>query len=207
MSAKIYLISPDYLKENSPINENVDEKVLQPLIMATQDMRIHPVIGTGLYNEIKDQIKNSTLTSDNQTLLNDYILPAMVWWCMYDAPFDLTYKFMNKSVVKRNSDNSAPPDIEELHTIANKYRDKAEFYTKRLERFLCAYAATYQLYNNPGSGYDVLVPSHQAYQTGMNLDILYSSNTSLRYNKQALRSYECGCVGHCGCGYNPGILL
>ena len=203
--SKVYLITAEYIKQNSQINENVDEKILNPLILTVQDMHIHPAIGTGLFNQLKTQISGNGLSNDNKTLLDNYIIPCMIYWVMYDAPFDLTYKFMNKSVVKRNSDNSNSADINELITIANKYKEKAEFYLERLNRFLVANATTYPLFLNPGNGIDTLIPNHEAYQTGMNLDFETPKKSSLQYNKNA-HLLKCGCFGTCGC-YGVAIPL
>jgi hypothetical protein len=163
-------ISENKLKENSFINENVDDKLIRATIIQVQDMQIHPILGTGLYNEIKAQIQANTVTNLNRDLLQDYIQPVIIWWVMADGTIPLTYKFMNKSVVKKNSENSQSADLEELITVANNFKNKAEFYTKRLIKYLESNETVYPLYLNPGNDVDTLHPYREAYQTGMNLD-------------------------------------
>jgi len=177
----VLFISENKLKENSFINENVDDKLLRTTIIQVQDMQIHPILGTGLYNEIKAQITANTVTNANRDLLQDYIQPVVIWWVMADGTIPLTYKFMNKSVVKKNSENSQSADLEELITVANNFKNKAEFYTKRLIKFLESNDTIYPLYLNPGNDVDTLHPYRQAYQTGMNLDCDNYKPSSMKY--------------------------
>lgn len=177
----ILFISENKLKENSFINENVDDKLLRTTIIQVQDMQIHPILGTGLYNEIKSQIVANTVTNLNRDLLQDYIQPVIIWWVMADGTIPLTYKFMNKSVVKKNSENSQSAELEELITVANNFKNKAEFYTKRLIKFLESNETIYPLYLNPGNDVDTLHPYRLAYQTGMNLDFDTYKPSSMKY--------------------------
>ena len=178
----ILFISENKLKENSFINENVDDKLLRTTIIQVQDMQIHPILGTGLYNEIKSQIVANTVTNLNRDLLQDYIQPVIIWWVMADGTIPLTYKFMNKSVVKKNSENSQSAELEELITVANNFKNKAEFYTKRLIKFLESNETIYPLYLNPGNDVDTLHPYREAYQTGMNLDFDNYKPSSMKYS-------------------------
>ena len=68
-ATNIYFISETQLKDGSVIEENTDMKVLKPLILLAQDQRIQPIIGSGIYAELKTQIQANTLTSLNTTLL------------------------------------------------------------------------------------------------------------------------------------------
>lgn len=177
----VLLVTQQFLTDNSFINDNVDYKLLKPIIVTVQDMYIHPILGTGLYNQIKAQVTSGTTTTANQDLLDDYIQPAIIWRVMQDAPFHLTYKFMNKSVVKRSSENSESPSPDELVQLSDKFREKAEFYTKRLIKFLEANATTYPLYDNPGDSCDTIYPYKTAYETGMFLDEDGISLSSMKY--------------------------
>ena len=178
----VLFISENKLKENSFINGNVDDKLIRATIIQVQDMQIHPIIGTGLYNQIKTQISGNTVSAANTTLLQEYIQPVIIWWVQADGTLPMTYKFMNKSVVKRNSENSNPADLDELFAIADNFKNKAEFYTKRLIKFLEANETTYPLFTNPGDDVDTLHPYREAYQTGLNLDFDPIKPTSMKYN-------------------------
>ena len=180
-------ISEEKLKQNSLINENVDAKIITPLLPMVQDMYIQPAIGSGLYNELISQINSNSLTTLNETLIINYIQPAIIWWIMTEAPISMTYKFRNKGVQTQNSENSNPASIEDLISVADKYKYKAEWYTKRISNFLYANSTTYPLFLNAGTAYDTIHSNNQIYQAGMMLDDDGIDMSSLEYNQKFLR--------------------
>ncbi len=55
MTNFVYFISTTYLKDNTPLNENVDDKLLKSAIKEAQEIYIRDVIGSGIYNELQVQ--------------------------------------------------------------------------------------------------------------------------------------------------------
>jgi hypothetical protein len=43
------------LKDNTPLNENVDDKLLKSAIKEAQEIYVRDVIGSGIYNELQVQ--------------------------------------------------------------------------------------------------------------------------------------------------------
>jgi hypothetical protein len=91
--ANVLFISETFLKDNTLLHENIDFKYLRPVVLMCQDIHIQHKIGTTLYNELKTQITNSTLTAANLTLLEDYIQPSLLHWVQAEAPTAISYKF------------------------------------------------------------------------------------------------------------------
>ncbi len=154
----VYMMSADWLKENSPIDLNVDDKTLKSAILEAQEIHIRDNIGSGLYNELITQISGSTLTSANQTLLNSYIRPCLKHYAIVEAIMPMTMKLMNKGAGKRSADNFTPADQSDMTLIEQRFRDKAEYYANRLQDFLHENSTTYPLFLNPGSGIDTIRP-------------------------------------------------
>jgi len=176
----VIFISEQALKDNSIINENVDMKVLLPVIKLAQEKYMLPILGTGLYNELKTQITAASITVLNKTLLDDYIQPALIWWIMSEAPMPLTYKFMNKSVATRSSENANAASLNDLLKLEERFKDNAEWYSQRITNYLLQNIQSYPLYSNPGSGIDTIVPKKTMYSTGMYLGSTLSKNLPFR---------------------------
>jgi len=176
----VIFISEQALKDNSIINENVDMKVLLPVIKLAQEKYMMPILGTGLYNELKTQITAASITVLNKTLLDDYIQPALIWWIMSEAPMPLTYKFMNKSVATRSSENANAASLNDLLKLEERFKDNAEWYSQRITNYLLQNIQSYPLYSNPGSGIDTIVPKKTMYSTGMYLGSTLSKNLPFR---------------------------
>lgn len=154
-----YFVSEQDVKKNTPIDENVDSKLLQTAMRTAQDIQIRDAIGSGLYDELCDQINAGTLTANNTTLLNKYIAPCLYHYIIQEAMLPMTFKMMNKSIMTRGSDNSNSVDIDQLTRVERHYQNKAEYYRNRLTAYLCENQLLYPLYYNPGSGDDTIYPS------------------------------------------------
>jgi len=161
--ANVLFTNVAYVKEFTIIDDNVDEKNIRIAIKEAQEIEIRRYIGSGLYDEIAGQIQNSTLTALNQTLLDSYIQPALVKWVVYRAAPFFVYKFTNKNISRKNSDNSSGVDFNELDRVMEQLRNDAEYYTRRMVEYLLENETSYPLYQNPGNGIDTIFPSYDAF--------------------------------------------
>lgn len=160
-----YFIHPNDLKQTSYVDENVDDKLITPAISLAQDLYILPMIGSGVYDELKTQINANTLTALNTTLLT-YIKPIMIFQTLYELTEPLTYKLTNKSIVKKKSENSENVDFKELMALKDKFKNIAQWYTERMRRYLVQNQLSYPLYMNPGTNVDTIHPNKQSYNCG-----------------------------------------
>jgi hypothetical protein len=156
-------ISEDYLKENTIINGNVDNKYLLSNLKMIEDVYVHPLLGSDLYDELKDQVTSANVTVPNRTLIEDYIQPTMIYYLLSELPYDMVYKWENKSIVKKNSDFSQPVELNEIEKIAQQKRKIADFYAERMTRFLCANDTVYPLYASGNSDTDDIKPIGSMY--------------------------------------------
>jgi len=162
----VNFIDVDTVKATSYLDENVDDGLIKTVIRQAQDLRIHPTIGTGIYNELVTQISAGTTTALNVTLLDTYIRPALTYWVLFEGLDIFMYRFMNKGVLKRTSENSEIPSTDEIVRLGGKFRDIAEWYTNRVIKYLVENSTSYPLYDNPGNGADIIHPNRNAYSTG-----------------------------------------
>lgn len=169
MSANILFISEQTLKDRSLLQDNVDPKLIKPTIKQAQDMFIEPILGTGLYLELQDQINADDVTTLNATLLNNYITDCLCWYVASEMVMSLGFKLTNKNVLKKTSENSDVPSISELFDVMEYYKNKAEWYAQRITNYLCENNTDYPLYDNPGNGVDTIHPNTTSYSNGFYL--------------------------------------
>ena len=169
MSANILFISETTLKDRSLLQDNVDPKLIRPTIKQCQDMYIEPILGTGLYRELQDQIELGTISDLNKKLLDFYITDCLSWYVASEMVMSLGFKLTNKNVLRKSSENSNEASLSELFDLMNYYKNKAEWYAQRISDYLCENIVDYPLYNNPGSGVDIIQPNSSSYSTGMYL--------------------------------------
>ncbi len=159
-------ITEDYLKENTIINGNVDFKYILANLKMVEDMYIQTILGTNMYRELNQQIIANTVTSANAILIEEYIQPTMIYYLLSELPYDMVYKWENKSIVKKNSDNSQSIELNELEKIAAKKLNVAMFYAQRLSDYLCANLTLYPAYATTNGKSDEMKPRTSMYNYG-----------------------------------------
>lgn len=188
----VLFISVNDIKLRTGLTANVEEKLVLPEIYTAQDMYILPALGTALYDRLLAGIVANNLTVNEQTLIDTYITPSLVFFVMAELPMGLSYQFYNKGVIRKTDANATEPSAQELIEVSNKYRARAEFYKERLVRYLKEESGknTFPEYNNPGSRYDTIIPDRNGYRTtiylggnigcceGMSLEEKYQGNVN-----------------------------
>jgi hypothetical protein len=167
MANNVLFISEQSFKEESLINQNVDDKKISPLIKRVQKEQIQQIIGSGIYNEICDQITGASVDVKNKTLLDDYIQPVIVRYVEVEFVLYGTYNMTNKGVNTKSSDNAQPASMSDILTLRDELLNEAQFCAERLTRFLIENESTYPLFCNPGEGCDVIRPLKTNYRTGI----------------------------------------
>jgi hypothetical protein len=173
MSANILMISEQSFKDFTIASNNIDLKNLTQIIKMTQDRFIHPLCGSALYNKILLLIDNGTITSGGnavyKTLLDSYLTDTLFNYVLGELPMAMQYKFVNKGVMKKTSENSEQPTYAELQSISKYYQGYAEWYAERTINYLTANSTTYPEYLNPGSDITAIWPTSNQYRTAINL--------------------------------------
>lgn len=136
--SNVLFISENYVKDNSLIDENVDVKLLRPTIYDAQRDYILPILGTKLYEKIEADIVANTLAGDYLNLVTKYIAPALVKWVQYEANISLLYKYRNKNVSTKSSENSQPINYNEQRFLMDNFKNKAELRSQDITNYLCA---------------------------------------------------------------------
>jgi hypothetical protein len=173
MSANILMISEQSFKDFTIASNNIDLKNLTQIIKMTQDRYIHSLCGSALYNKILNLISTGDITlvgnAKYKTLLDDFLTDTLFNYVLGELPMAMQYKFVNKGVLKKTSENSEQPTYAELQSISKYYQGYAEWYAERTINYLTANSETYPEYLNPGSDITAIWPTSNQYRTAINL--------------------------------------
>jgi hypothetical protein len=146
--AEILFINDVYIKKYTQVNGAVDSNILYPAVYLAQDKYLLPYLGTNLFEKLKDDVANSTLSGNYETLVNDYVQRVVLWWTMVEVMPFLTYKLDNGTLVQRTSEDAAPVSDRVFKDMLERAVNNAEHYTGLLVDFLCAYSNLFPEYNN-----------------------------------------------------------
>lgn len=164
----ILFISEETLKNESLINLNTDNRLLTSAIKSAQMENILPIIGSDLFVQIQNQISGNTVSSANQTLLESYIQPALIYYSAAKAIPFIHFQLRNGGVNKLVGDTIQPAELNEIDYLVNSLTNTAEFHAKRLIDYLKANESVYPLFMSPTSNKDTIQPNKSnVYSTGM----------------------------------------
>jgi hypothetical protein len=157
------LVSEMYIKDATIIAANVDPKYIRGNIQTGQDLYIETTLGTLLFNDINDKANAGTLASNDLVLYSKYVKPCLKYYVLCLCAPELTYKFTNKNVSTKSSDNAQPVDGETVKQISQRYRDLGDEYRQRMINYLCENYLLFPLYDL-NTGLDEIQPKRKGYQ-------------------------------------------
>ena len=135
-----YLISVENLKKKGLIHQNTDTKILGTAIVRVQDMVIQPATGSPLFRALLLLVQNdptgASWSADYRTLMNDYVIPAMVASVDYKAALLQKEKITNKTTGHVSDENITTATKAEIISFRSELQSDADFYLTRLIGFL-----------------------------------------------------------------------
>lgn len=162
----VLFISPQYVRDNGIVDENVDEKFILAGIKDAQEYQLQEIIGTDLLEEIQTQVQDDNLTEANTSLLNNYIIPFLLKQAQSSLVFDIHFRLRNKGVMTFNSEEATSAANATISLVTKKLANDAQFNGERLRKFLLCNNLTYPLYLNGNTEGWKVRPARTAYQTG-----------------------------------------
>lgn len=164
---QILFIDSEYLKAYSHLDGSIDAKDMLPSVIQAQDSQIQPLLGTKLFNKLKDLIKTGSISSGNddyETLLQDYVQMATLKWTLVHFYPYLQGKILNGTIGSRNVDNITALSQDEVLRMVDIERTNAQFYSERLIDYLQYNTEKFPEYNTNTKS--EINPEYQTYAEG-----------------------------------------
>lgn len=143
----ILLISEDYIKTNSGLNENVWGTYLTPAIREAQDIKLQEILGSSLYQSILEKVENGAIRNFKynayKDLLDNYIQVYLMYQTISDLVPIIGVKLTNLGVVVSNDEHLTNLSQADRALVQTYYEQRADFYGKRLQKFLKANSDAY----------------------------------------------------------------
>jgi hypothetical protein len=140
MSNQVLFISSTYVKIFTQIQNNVSDDKINLSIEQAQTKYILPALGKTLYDFLVTSIDQNQglggLTPDYIQLVEDFITPALTEWTLYESTLMMAFQFQNKGIGRHNDQFLNQTPLDELKYLRGELRNNAEWYQKRLQKFL-----------------------------------------------------------------------
>jgi hypothetical protein len=159
-------INQSYIYKRSVIDSNVDFTLLEPILEITQIEDIMPILGSDFYDELEGLATPpaASLTGTKKTLVDKYIIPCMLHYFLARATPLFKFKYTNKGVMEKNSDNSNPISSADLRMLVDEHRNLAESYKKRLIDYIKINATDFPTYFT-ASNTTLVLPDKEAFES------------------------------------------
>tara|TARA_R100001591_G_C4291134_1_gene167790 strand:- start:206 stop:718 length:513 start_codon:yes stop_codon:yes gene_type:complete len=163
MATALFINRTDLIR-NSIMDGNIDTDKFIQFIKLAQEIHIQNYLGTELYNKIGTLITSGDIDlADNakyKTLLNDYIVPMLIWFSQVDyIPF-AAYQIRNGGIFKHTSETSETVSKNEVDYLVEKARDNAQWYTRRFIDYISFRNSDFPEYTSNSN--EDINPSHDA---------------------------------------------
>lgn len=164
---EILLISQKKIKNFSSLNNNLDDELLNSQILVAQKIGLQTLLGTSFLDYIKNQVVTSTITTEIQTLLDDYIADYLIYRGYYEAlPFIYTRQ-VSQALVKGQSEEGQTASFQDLKLLRNIALERYQFFAQRMNEFLCNNSGDYPEYNSQNSNDGMMPDKAQNYFGGL----------------------------------------
>lgn len=144
---EVLLIDRNYILQFSQMNSGLEWAYVKPSVIAAQDIWLQQELGTDLYNYVLAQTAAGTIAGDYVTLKDTYIKPVVLYRTLADLVPHLKAKIDNGGLVERTSETTSPLGFQDTQNIQKQYVEKAEFYTKRMNDYLCKNQSSFPQYS------------------------------------------------------------
>lgn len=143
----IYFVTEAYLKQKTPITQNVSSVDVMPFIEPAASAWMQSILGTYFFNDLLTKYNAQTLDAD-ETILVNKIKPAVAWRAASDCVLGLTYQLKNKGLQKQNGDNSESVEQSEVGFVMRHYEQKAEFFEAMVRTYLVKNCDTFTVFTS-----------------------------------------------------------
>jgi hypothetical protein len=157
-------ITSDYIYKYTIIETNVDADLITKMIWKAQQTNMQEILGTNLYTKMVNDTPN--FTGQYLTLMNTYIQPALAEWAVYHLTPFINYRFTNKAVSTKSSDNSQPSNLDDLKWLRAEIRNNAEFMSEQIKDYIKNNSSLFPEYFQRINPFD-LAPNKTNYFSGI----------------------------------------
>ena len=119
--AKTSWITADQVRTFAVRKTEFDTTIVEPLIYPTQVKYMRKFLGNDFYDEIHAEVEAASISTDNQTLLDDYLKPALAFFVIGESVIDQHYKLTNNGFVVNQSANDVAVEAKDIDIIRQNY--------------------------------------------------------------------------------------
>lgn len=150
--ANVLFLTRKDLMSLTPLEGNIDEDKWRYSVLAAQDMELELIIGSRLYEKLKDDVLGSNLTGKYKELVDSYIKRYLAYMVASEYVNYGGYRVANGGTFRHEPETGTPASASESARLSNLLRKKADYYGGRMVDFICANSNSFPEYYQHNTG-------------------------------------------------------
>lgn len=135
----VLLCSPDFIRLNSNISDNVNSKVLATAIREVQEDELQEILGQLLFEKLQDLVEDGSIEySENSNYKNvlDKAQMFITYRVIAEIIIMLNMKIDNAGLIQTRDENMEFMSMDDSFAMKNHYDTKASHYAYLLQNYL-----------------------------------------------------------------------
>lgn len=139
MANKVLLVSPTFIRENSMISNNIQDKFLITALTEATDINLREIVGDKMLKKLKALVADNTI-HDDENIHYKELLDIARYYLMYEVIQKVimisSFKIDNAGLYISTDTNVENPKTADVFSIKNYYKSQSDFYRTILQGFL-----------------------------------------------------------------------
>lgn len=135
----VILVSPEFVRSNTNISSNIQDKFLQSAVREATDVDFEELVGTNLLNKLKELIEKQEVNAPENRIYKK-LLDIAKYYLAYCAVTRLvvisSVKIDNIGANVTSDNNVQALDFDDVFRLEKYYQNKADVYKKKVQIFL-----------------------------------------------------------------------
>lgn len=135
----VLLCSPDFIRLNSNISDNVNSKVLATAIREVQEDELQEILGQLLLEKLKTLVKDGTIEDTENAAYKaalDKAQMLITYKVVAETIMKVNFKIDNAGLIQTRDENMDYMNLDDSITMKNHYDTKASHYAYLLQNYL-----------------------------------------------------------------------
>ena len=132
----VFLVTESYVLDKTNLDRNLLSHNLKASMILSQKVNVTEILGDKLIDKIYDEIDNGTLSGNYKSLVDNYLVDVVTYWTLYYAVTNLLSKISNRGLQQEFSENSSQSDLSVYRTLKTEFRDLAEYFSQRCNKWV-----------------------------------------------------------------------
>lgn len=135
----VLLTSPDFVRLNSNISDNVNSKVLATAIREVQEDELQEILGQLLFEKLQDLVESGEISNEENAKYKEILDKAQMfitYRVIAEIIVMLNMKIDNAGLIQTRDENMDYMGLDDTMTMKNYYDTKASHYAYLLQNYL-----------------------------------------------------------------------